>query len=251
MKKSKNGEEVKEVKVVDTGRSVPSELIALAVEKGSDLEKLEKVLALHERWEERQAKKAFISEMVGVQKEISPVVKRLKNEQTHSVYAALDDIIKQTKETYTAHGFSISFYEGETSKAEHIRICADVSHSLGHRETYHYDIPLDGKGIKGNVNMTAIHGKGSSTSYARRYLMCMIWNIPTGDDNDGQTSETYITDQQVHVIADMVIATKANMGKFLQYVGAESLEKIPASQYKKAITALEAKAKKGGEKCLL
>ena len=40
-------------------RERPSELITLAIEKGADLDKLEKVLAIQERYEANQARKAY------------------------------------------------------------------------------------------------------------------------------------------------------------------------------------------------
>lgn len=168
---------------VQSQGTTPAEMIKLAVTGGADLDKLEKLLTLQERWEGNEARKAYNTSMVAVHKAIPLIGKSLKNLQTHSTYASLDEIICKTKEIYTGNGFSISFYEGSTDKVEYVRICADVIHQLGHKETYHYDVPLDGRGIKGNVNMTLIHAKASSTSYARRYLMCMIWNIPTGDDD--------------------------------------------------------------------
>jgi hypothetical protein len=96
----------------------------------------------------------------------------------------LDDVIEVAKPIYTKHGFSVVFSEGKADTDGDIRICADVLHKDGHERSYHHDLALDDKGIKGSVNKTKIHGKASSISYGRRYLMCMIWNIPT-PDNDG------------------------------------------------------------------
>ncbi|MFH1511130.1 MAG: ERF family protein [Candidatus Woesearchaeota archaeon] len=163
----------------------PAMMIQMAVQGGADLEKLQGLLDLQMKWEANEARKQYNTSMVLVHKDIPLIGKSLLNPQTHSKYASLDEIICTTKEIYTKEGFSISFNEGETEKADHIRICATVLHQAGHKETYHYDVPLDGKGLRGNSNMTAIHGKASSISYGRRYLMYMIFNIPTGDDDDG------------------------------------------------------------------
>jgi len=229
---------------LNTESKSPAEMIQSAVQSGANLEQLEKLLTLQERWEANQAKKEFNRNMVEVHKEMPIVGKTLKNNQTNSKYASLDAIIIKTKAVYTAHGFSITFYEGETTKAEHIRICADVVHADGHKETYFYDVPMDGKGIKGNVNMTPIHAKASSTSYAQRYLMCMIWNIPTGDDNDAQTACTeYITDQQVADLEALIDELNANKPQFLAYMKIESLDKMPKTSYKKAVLGLEIKRK--------
>ena len=240
--KMKNENEV----LVQEGNT-PSDMIRLAVAGGADLEKLEKLLILQERYEANEARKAYNDRMVLVHQKMPIVGKTMKNEQTHSRYVSLDDLIKKTKEIYTEYGFSISFYEGETLKPEHIRICADVLHKLGHKETYYYDVPLDGIGIKGNANMTKIHAKASSTSYARRYLMCMIWNIPTGDDNDGNgVPQEVISDKELSQLLDMVADKEVNLEKFLEYMKIESLEKMPKAKFQQAFTAIQNK-KKGGK----
>jgi hypothetical protein len=224
--------------------SLPNETIKLAIEKGADLDKLEKLLTLQERYEANQAKKIYNAEMVTVQHEMPTVAKSLKNDQTHSSYASLEDIINKTREIYTARGFSISFYEGITDKQEQIRICADVVHASGHKETYWYDVPLDGMGLRGNSNMTKIHAKASSTSYARRYLMCMIWNIPTGDDDGNSTVETeLINAEEINNIEDLLVESESDVNKFFAYMKVDSVHSIPKSKYRVAVAALEAKLK--------
>lgn len=196
----------------------PNQMIQLAIEGNADLEKLEKLLGLQERYEANEARKVFASDFAVVQSDIGAVVKTKVNPQTHSKYAGLEDVLEMSKPVYTRHGFSIIFYEGNTEVAESIRVCADVLHKAGHKETYHFDVPLDGKGIKGNANMTKIHGKASSVSYGRRYLLCMIWNIPTQDD-DGNASVKKPpqvrppTDEEWEIIAEVCKAMPAPPGK--------------------------------------
>ncbi len=211
-----------------------------------DLAKLEKFMELQERHEANEARKAFSAAFSRVQENIGLVVKTRVNAQTHSKYADLGDISESTKPIYTKEGFAFILYEGETSLPGHIRIYADVLHSSGHKETYHLDMPLDGVGLKGNANMTAIHGKGSAISYCRRYLACMVWNIATGDDDGnvaGVKIEEYITDEQKGIILDLITVTESDINKFLKYMKIESLETMPASAYNKAIMALDTKAK--------
>lgn len=165
-------------------RNSPAEMLRIAVEGGADLEKLKSVLDLQERWEANEARKAYAKAFATAQANMLPVIKRKINKQTSSSYAELADIIETSQPIYTKDGFSVTFNEGDCPKQDHARIIATVLHCLGHKEQYYLDIPLDGAGIKGNANMTAIHGKASSVSYGKKYLMCMIWNIPT-QDNDG------------------------------------------------------------------
>ena len=220
---------------------IPSELIQVAIAQGADLEKLEKLLSLQERWQANEARKAYCKDFSSAQADIEPVAKKATNPQTHSKYALLENVIDVTKPIYTKYGFSIIFYEGETNKPEHIRINADVLHTLGHKETYYYDVPLDGMGIKGNANMTKIHAKASSTSYGRRYLMCMIWNISTTSDSDGNVVEQCLDVNRVNILKALIKETGTDEKKFLEYMAVESVEKIPESQFAKGKMAFEQK----------
>ncbi len=241
-------EAVKPTKAVAVIEKTPNEMIRFAVDKGADLDKLKQVMALQFEWEANEAKKAYNKAMVEVSQKMPSVKKTLSNPQTKSKYASLDLIIQQTKKIYTECGFSISFYEGITAVPEHIRICADVVHALGHKETYFYDVPLDGKGIQGNANMTKIHAKASSTSYARRYLMCMIWNIPTGDDNDAQTEvdQSLISDKQLGQLRDLMADKNITEVQMCKYLKIDSMESIPSIAYGKALSAVQ--NAKGGSK---
>lgn len=225
----------------------PIEMIRTAKEAGVEPKDLQGFLDVQINWEKREAEKAFNDAMARVHAGIPLVIKSGQNPQTRSKYAELDHIISATKDVYTKEGFSVSFYEGENAPQGHVRICADILHRLGHKQTRHIDVPLDGVGIKGNANMTAIHAKASSTSYGRRYLMCMIFNIPTGDDdgNGAGNPVEFIDEKQQVVIRDYLVSLEVPEEKFLKWANVESLDFLPKSQYQKAIKVLkEREAKK-------
>ncbi|HYE75599.1 MAG TPA: ERF family protein [Blastocatellia bacterium] len=220
-------------------------MIRAVLEKNGNMQELRELLALQKEWEANEAMKEFNKDLAVVHQQIEAVVKTKINPQTKSKYAELDEIITQTKPLYTKQGFSVIFYEGTDSPAEHVRVCADLVHRLGHKQHYHFDVPLDGIGIKGNANMTKIHAKASSVSYGRRYLMCMIFNIPTSDDTDGNNSAHEVIDQQqLSSLLDMVTATGTNQEKFLKFLGIDTFEDMPKSMFDKAMSALKAKEKK-------
>lgn len=232
-------EQVKEAEIVKKGS--PSEMILAAVGKGANLADLNAALDLQMKWEQNEARKAFAKSFASAQEKIRAAIRKCVNPQTHSRYADLEAVIESSRPVYTKEGFSVIFYEGETSLPEHVRICADVLHNLGHRETYHYDVPLDGLGIKGNANMTKIHGKASSTSYARRYLMCMIWNLPTQDDDDGNSAakDALISEEELATINEYLMTKNVDVKKLLGFAGASSLDTILKSNLNKVITALK------------
>lgn len=243
--------EKKDLELKVTGSS-PAELIQMVVAGKGSLEQLKGLLDLQKDWEANEARKSFASAFAIAQANITAVIKTKLNPQTHSKYADLGDILKIAQPVYTAEGFSVIFYEGETSVVESIRVCADVLHSAGHKETYHYDVPLDGVGIKGNANMTKIHGKSSSVSYGRRYLMCMIWNIPTQDD-DGNSANgvvEFITPEQVSEISERInkLGKSFLLDKFLKYLNVIETSGIKKEDYQKAVIVLDQAEKQAGGK---
>jgi len=220
--------------------STPMETIRQAISAGSDLTKLEKLMELQERYETNQARKAFAVAFSLVQSKISSIIKTQLNPQTHSKYASLDNILEIAKPVYTAEGFSMIFYEGATTVAENVRICADVLHKSGHKETYHIDIPCDGLGIKGSAFMTKTHAKASSTSYGRRYLTCMVWNIATSDE-DGNAPAEKVNAEDVKNLDTLIVESEIELPKFLAFMKVEKLEDIAKSDLKKALNVIEAK----------
>lgn len=170
--------------------TTPAAMLMTAIERGADVGALERLMDMQERWQREEARKAYAAAMKAVQAEAPKIAKDAHNSQTKSDYAKLDAINAGLVPVYTRHGFSLSFSQGDSDKEGHIRIACQVAHELGHVETRHVDLPLDMTGIQGSVNKTAIHATGSTYSYGRRYLTCMIFNVSTGDDDDGQAAGT-------------------------------------------------------------
>lgn len=149
-----------------------------------DIEKMERLMQMHERLVERQNEAAFNKAMTDAQTEIRRVAADKTNCQTHSDYATYAQLDKAVRPIYTKHGFALSFDTGEGAPELYVRVLCYVSHTQGHSRTYHADIPADGKGAKGGDVMTKTHAAGSAMSYGRRYLLALIFNIAIGDDDD-------------------------------------------------------------------
>lgn len=222
----------------------PAELIESAVNAGTNLVELEKLLEIQIKYEANEARKSYAKSFSIAQANMVPVMKNKYNSHTKSKYSELADVIETAQPIYTKEGFSVTFNEGVTQLPEHARILADVLHFGGHKETYFLDVPLDGKGIEGKTNMTRIHGKASSIAYGRRYLMCMIWNIPTAD-NDGNTVVLEkVSDKQLHIMRDLLISKEMKEEDLIKYLKIEALEDLPLSDYMKALAAINSARKK-------
>jgi hypothetical protein len=150
---------------------------------------------------DRQNKQKFYAAMNEVQANLPAIVNNAWNDQTKSRYAKLEIIAKALRPVYTAQGFSVSFTQDDSPIEGHIRVRGRLAHRDGHVEDhYHVDVPLDSAGIAGKVNKTPVHATGSSFTYGRRYLVCMMFDIATGDDNDAQAEDVELTDDQIDTV---------------------------------------------------
>lgn len=230
--------------------SYSDRVLELALSQGAALDQLERFLNMKREEEKYEAKKAYFAAMARAQGNIPTVIKNKNNTQTHSKYAEYSEIVAAAQPALSAEGIFVTFYEGDSPKENHIRVYADVSHALGYtREPpYYYDCPMDGKGLRGNENMTAIHAKASSIQYARRYLMGMILNIATGDDTDGNQPKPkaeHITEEQAKEIDALITKTYKDTKVFWRWISAaakvnvESADQIPAKAYGMATDAIK------------
>ena len=219
----------------------------------ADVDKMERLMAMYERQQEKRAEAGFNSAMSAVQKETGRISADATNPQTRSKYATYAALDRALRPVYSKHGISLSFDTGDTDKPEMVRVVCHVSHEAGHTRTYHADIPADGKGAKGNAVMTSTHATGSAMSYGMRYLLKLIFNVAIGeDDDDGNTASVETIDQgQVADIESLIeeLGDKVDKHAFSEYLRKSlkvpngNIEKLPKRAYKTVIDMLERKRK--------
>jgi len=215
----------------------------IAANPNIDADKIDKFLSMQERIMDRNARNAFYEAMNQVQAALPTVARDAENRQTNSMYARLETISRAIKPIYTSHGFSASFWEGEAKREGYIRIEGVLRHRDGHSEPYHCELPIDDKGIQGKVNKTAVHGTGSTFTYGRRYLTCMMFDIAVGDDTDGNMPEddTPLSKDQIADLEALLTEVKADKKAFLKWAKSDSVENIPARKYARCVRELEAR----------
>jgi len=213
----------------------------LAADPNVDIEKLQKIIDMKNREEDRSAEQAFNADMVAAQSEIKVAVKNKKNEQTRSEYADLSSLIISAKPIYTKYGFALSFYPGESPEG-YIRVTVDIMHRDGHSKTRHYDSPIDLTGIAGKVNKTKIHAEASSFTYGRRYLTASTFNIPTADDDgNSATPVEYVTGKDLNIIRKLVKETESDTDAFWKFAKSQDINTIPTSEFNRVLAALNQK----------
>ena len=219
----------------------------------ADVSKLERLIALQERAQSQQAATAFAVAMKAAQEEMEPVRRDAKNSHTGSQYAKLETIDAAIRPVYTRNGFSLSFNSPQT-EGDNVTVACTVFHDAGHSRDYSLSGSLDGAGAKGASNKTPIQALGSTVTYLRRYLECMIFNVQLGgEDNDGNVGKksAFISQEQSDNLRDFAREIGLNPqqeSNWLKMLDAKTIPEIPATHYMVAYRMLQARAAaKGGK----
>jgi hypothetical protein len=229
-------------------QSSPSTLIELAINQGVDLDKIEKMLVLQERWEKNEAKKAYIRAMTAFKANPPEIEKDVRVQydtskgKTDYKHASLANVTKKINSALSEHGLSAAW--STTQQNGSVAVTCTITHEQGHSESTSLTASPDASGSK-----NAIQAIGSTISYLERYTILALTGLATFDmDDDGNAAASgpveYINDQQYGSIIDMMNEAEADEGKFLQYLKIESIEKMPLNKFNMAVKALEAKLAK-------
>lgn len=203
-------------------------LIAQAIEKGTPVETMEKLLAMRRELKAEWAKEQFDLAMAAFQGECPVIKKEKAGGKTNGgtvayYYAPLEAIVFEVKDLLKKNGFSYSI-QTQTLEAG-VKVTCTVKHSAGHKETSDIEVPL---GTKTNV-MSAPQVVASALTFAKRYAFCNAFGILTGDtDNDanlntGAPAAPAKVKTAADKLADMI--GKATKEELLDYKG-----KIAASE---------------------
>lgn len=160
----------------------------LAKDPSFDVDKMERLINMHERAKAGNARTEYDDAMSHAQEEMKRIKVDKDNSQTKSKYASYGALDRAIRPIYAKNGFALSFNTADTAAADMVRVLCTVSHRGGHREEYKLDMPTDGKGPQGAAVMTKTHATGSAITYAKRYLAGMVFNLAIGNDDDGNAA---------------------------------------------------------------
>lgn len=155
----------------------------VAMSPTADIDKMERLMAMHERFQAQQAKQQYDEALAQMQEELPVIGERGgikdKSGRIQSTYALWEDINEMIKPVLAKHGFALSFRTPRNERG--IEVEGVLSHRGGHRETTSLVLPADTTGSKNGVQAVA-----SSVSYGKRYTAGALLNFTTtGEDDDG------------------------------------------------------------------
>lgn len=222
----------------------PMQMLQMAIERGADVVMLEKLLALQERWEANEARKAFVTALAAFKKTPPTVTKNKMagfgegNKRTEYKYATLDQVCDAICPALSEHGLS---HRWETSQADgKIRVACILTHVLGHSERVTLEAGADTSGSK-----NAIQAIGSAVAYLSRYTLLAITGLATEDDDAKVAVLDPISPEQKEELIALLRETNSDTRKFLAYIDADAIDEIPATKFNDARAAL---VKKKGTK---
>lgn len=176
---------------ISTDNSIMSVISRAAADPACDINKLERLMEMHERMQAQSAKQIYDEALAQMQEEMPVIGERGgikdKNGRIQSTYALWEDVNEMIKPVMAKHGFAITFRTPRNERG--IEVEGVLSHRAGHRESTSIVLPVDATGSKNGVQAVA-----SSVSYGKRYTAGLLLNITTtGEDDDGNGPATQIT----------------------------------------------------------
>lgn len=175
--------------IVSATPNAPASLVLAGISKAAadpniDVEKLERLLAIQERLLADQRRAAFSAALARLQARMPQIVKNGSIDRgqgkTKTTYARIEDIDAEIRPLMADEGFAVAY--DSKSVPGGIEFTCAMSHREGHTETKTLTLPIDN-----GPGRNAVQSIGSTTTYAKRYLLGMHLNLITCDeDDDGQ-----------------------------------------------------------------
>lgn len=183
----------KETAPVVVSMPTPADMLMVAVQSGADIEKLERLMALQERWEANQAKKAYYDAMTEF-KLNPPKIEKDKEVGYMSgnggfvgyKHATHGNVCDMVIHALAKHGITHSWKTNQPGNGL-ITVTCTLTHKAGHSESESLEAPPDNSGKKNTIQQI-----GSTVSYLQRYSLLGICGLSTVDkktDDDGRESE--------------------------------------------------------------
>lgn len=223
----------------------PMTMIDRALVSGASPETLEKLLALQERWEANQGRKAFDEAMAAAKAEIPIIIKNRTVDftsskgRTHYKHEDLAEIAATVVPILSKFGLSYRF-RTSAEPNQPIMVTCIVTHRQGYYEETTLSGPRDDSG-----NKNAIQQVGSTLTYLQRMTLKAALGLAAAEDDDGRKSDDPksdpISQDQVSKVMALIEETDTDIAKYCEYLGIEAVAKLTTGQLPRALAVLEKK----------
>ena len=202
----------------------PAALLEIAVSQGADLDKLEKLMDLQDRYEKNEARKAYVTAMAEFKKNPPEIIKDMKvsfdtaagtTSYDHASLANVTSVIGTELSKYGLSG-RWDVEQGDFG----IKVTFILTHIAGHSEKVSMIAPADNSGKKNPIQAIA-----STTSYLERYTMLAGTGLAAkGMDTDGKLPEAEpepINQEQIDEIEELKAQGSASKTQFIEWLEKE------------------------------
>lgn len=205
-----------------------------AADPACDIEKMKALREMYAEERAHQARIEFAADFSLLAGHIPNISKRGEQRNKGELmfkYTRWDDVMKALTPLLEEYGFSLTFESApRPGEGGGLTITGCLLHRAGHQKQASIGLPLDTG--PGRSNLQAI---GSTISYGQKYVAKMLLNLVFGgDDNDGVTTQGFLTKAQVEEIDALLIETGSNLSKWLPIIGVPSVEEIPYVRFEEA-----------------
>src|SRR3990167_608062 len=169
----------------DVPAITPMAMLNMAVQQGADLDKLEKLMALQERWEATEARKAFVVALNAFKAAAPKIIKTKEVSfgagKTSYKHALSGVASEQIGTALAVHGISHR-WDVTQEAAGLIKVTCILTHAQGHSERVTMQATPDTSGSKNSIQAI-----GSTVAYLQRYTMFASTGlVPKDADDDAQ-----------------------------------------------------------------
>jgi hypothetical protein len=165
-------------------------MLAVALDQNADLDRLEQLYEMKQKYEADEARKAFVAALAEFKTEPLRITKdkhvkfTTQRGVTEYDHATIGNVVNVIVPALAKHGFSHAWALMQDNGK--LTVTCRLTHRQGHSESVQMTASPDDSGGK-----NAIQSIASTKSYLERYTLLAITGLATEDsfDDDGQTSE--------------------------------------------------------------
>ena len=240
------------VSAADSSATNPAEILRLAVEQNADVDKLEKLMELKERWEANEARKAFVQAMNQFRQDPPQLTRNKhvnypsKGGQTDYWHATLDHACEVIGKALAEVGIS---YRWRTEQLENgmVRVTCILTHRDGHSEETPLQAMPDNSGGKNSIQAV-----GSAVTYLERYTLLAATGMASEEqDDDGMAADQpdpaeahpdALSNAQQQALMRRIKDAGMSDRYFCKAAGINAISELHPSRYSSAMGWLKEKA---------
>jgi hypothetical protein len=200
----------------------------------------ERLLAMKERVDAKDAEKQFNAAFVALQHDI-PVIVASSIIPNRGKYERFEDVMKVVGPLLVKHGFSVSF--SMDFKENRILETCHLRHIAGHAQSNSFAVRAGGKADSD----TQADCKAATTAKRNALLNCLnivIRQDVLNEEQDVSIEGEPISFDKAQYLRELVRDTNSDEASFLRFAGADKYENIMTGKYETVVAALHKKARR-------